>query len=138
MSAVDQTDRRYIPSSDESNTEREIRQNVSAKKVNNQINMFLRTASTSINFSVWAVLDAVNRSMMTFEHLRFLTIDFVDTNPFVTCTPSDKPILPNWVDRCGRWCIRQVQAMSWCARFGRLCGDESNHVSGGNDESLCL
>ncbi len=60
--------------------------------------MFERTASASINFSVWAVLDAMNRSVMTFEHLLFLTIDPVDANPFVTCTPSNKPILPNWVN----------------------------------------
>ena len=69
------------------------------------VTVLVRTASASINFSVWAVLDAVNRSMMTFEYIPFLAIDPVDANPFVTRTPSDKPILPNWMYRRGRWCI---------------------------------
>ena len=59
---------------------------------------FVPTASASINFSVWTVLDAMNRSMVTFEYIPFLAVDTVDANPFVTCAPSDKPILPNWVD----------------------------------------
>jgi len=59
---------------------------------------FALTASTSKNLSIWAVLDAMNRSMMTFEHLPLLAVDVVDANPLVSCTPSDKTILPNWVD----------------------------------------
>jgi hypothetical protein len=69
------------------------------------MNMLVRTASASIDFSVWAVLDAMNRSMMTFEYIPLIAINPVDANPFVSCTPSDKPILPNWVDRRGRRCI---------------------------------
>jgi hypothetical protein len=64
------------------------------------MNMLVRTTSASINFTVWAVLDAMNRSMMTFEYTPFLALNSVDANSFVTCT-SDKVILPNWVDRRG-------------------------------------
>jgi hypothetical protein len=62
------------------------------------MNVFKPTASASINFSVWAVLDAMNRSMVTFVYLRFFAMDLVNADPFVTCATSDKPIMPDWVD----------------------------------------
>jgi hypothetical protein len=62
------------------------------------VKLFVPTASASIDFSVWTVLDTMNRSMMAFEYIRFLAVDLVDANPFVTCASSDKPILADGVD----------------------------------------
>lgn len=59
---------------------------------------FVRTASTSIYLSIWAVLNTVHRSMVTFVYLPFLAVDPVDADPFVTRVPSHKSILPDWVD----------------------------------------
>src|SRR6266851_6679635 len=99
---------------------------------------FVPTASTSIDLSIWAILDAVHRSMVTLKHLPLLAFDPVDANPFVACAPGHKSVLPNWVDRRGRWCIGQIQAMSGRAGLGGLCGNECDHISRRHHESLCF
>ncbi|KAI9509578.1 hypothetical protein F5148DRAFT_1367070 [Russula earlei] len=71
---------------------------VAMSKVN-EMGIIALTVSTGIYLSARAVLDAVNRSMMTLQHL---AVDPVDTHPFVTGALGDEAILENWVDRRGR------------------------------------
>lgn len=95
-------------------------------------------ASTCINLSVWAVLDAVHRSVVPLEHLPFLAVDPVDAHPLVTRAPGDKPVLPNRVDGRRRRRIGQTQAMNRRARLAWLRRDESDRVVVRHHQSLYL
>ena len=51
------------------------------------------TAPARVEFTVGTKLDAMDRTVMTFQKITFLTIDRVHADPFIRQTASDETIL---------------------------------------------
>lgn len=62
-----------------------------------------RTTTACIHFAVWAELDTVHRTMVTFQNLPFFTVHAMHSNPFIPQVSRDKTVLQDWMDRGRGW-----------------------------------
>ena len=51
------------------------------------------TAAARVEFTVRTKLDAMDRAVMTFQNVTFLTIDRVHADPFIRQTASNETVL---------------------------------------------
>ena len=69
------------------------------------------TTSTRKHLSVRTKLDAVDRSVVSFQDLSFFPIHSVYTHPLIRCIPGYKSILENRVYRSRRRRVKELQRM---------------------------
>lgn len=62
--------------------------------------MLSLTTPTRVHLTIWAKLDAMNWTMVSFEYFSFLSIDAMNPDPLICRAASDKSILENRVDGC--------------------------------------